>query len=137
MKTKLLSIVLLISMAFIACKKEGPTTTSKSTLEKISGKWKLLSSVQNSFYSGTSHITTYNGTAADYADFRNDYKVYSFVNNAYDTSAFGLISETKMYIDTYSESFEIQKLTDGELKLYRKEIFSSGDYDESTINFAR
>lgn len=133
----MLPIILLISMGFIACKKESSNPTPKTTLEKIAGKWKLQSSVVDNFYSGTSHITTYAGTAADYADFRNDGKVYSFVNSNYDTSAYGIISNTKMWVVNSSDTFDIQTLTDIDLKIYRKEIYAPGDYHESTSNFTR
>lgn len=137
MKNKMLPIILLISMGFIACKKESSNPTPKTTLEKIAGKWKLQSSVVDNFYSGTSHIITYTGTAADYADFRNDGKVYSFVDGNYDTSAYGIISDTKMWIDSSSTTFDIQTLTDTDFKIYRKEIYGPGDYHESTTNLKR
>lgn len=135
MKTKLLSIILLISMGFIACKKEN--TTPRTTQDKIAGKWKLQSSVVDHFYSGASHIITYTGTAADYADFRNDGKVYSFVDGNYDTSAYGIISDTKMWIDNSSSVFDIQTLTDTDFKIYMKQVYSAAEYDESTVNFNR
>jgi len=135
MKTKLLCIILLISMGFIACKKES--VTPKTTQDKIAGKWKVHSSVVDIFYSGTSHIVTYTGTAADYVDFRNDGKVYSFVDGNYDTAAYGIISNTKMWILNSSDSFDIQTLTDTDLKIYRKEIYAPGEYQESTTNLKR
>jgi hypothetical protein len=135
MKIKLLSIILVICMSFIACKKEN--TTPKTTQEKIAGKWKYQSSVVDNFYSGASHINTYTGTAADYVDFRNDGKVYSFTVGNYDTSAYGIISDTKMWIVFASDSFDIQTLTDTDLKIYRKEIYAPGDYHESTTNLKR
>jgi hypothetical protein len=122
-------------MGFIACKKES--AKPKTTQDKIAGIWKLHSSVVDNFYSGTSHITTYTGTAADYVDFRNDGKVYSFVDGSYDTAAYGIISDTKMWIDTASSVFDIQTLTDTDFKVYRKEIYAPGDYHESTTNLKR
>jgi len=137
MKTKLLSVVLLISMGFIACKKESTAPTPRSTGDKIAGKWKFESSVIDNFYSGASHIINYTGTAADYADFRNDGKVYSFVSGNYDTSAYAIISDTKMWIDASSEVYDIQTLNDTNLKLYRKETYAPGEYHESTVIFKR
>jgi hypothetical protein len=135
MKTKILLIVLLISMGIIACKKES--TAPVSTQDRISGKWKLESTVSNDFYSGTSHINTYTGTAADYADFRNDGKVYSFVNNNYDTAAYGIISDTKMWIENSTDTFDILTLTDANLKIYRKETYNATEYYESTTTMKR
>jgi hypothetical protein len=137
MKTKLLSVVLLISMGFIACKKESAVPVPKTTQEKIAGKWKLESTVTNNFYSGASHIVNYTGTAADYADFRSDGKIYSFVGGSYDTAAYGIISDTKMWIDNSTDVFDIQTLTDANLKIYRKETYTGGEYSESTINMKR
>ena len=132
---KLLTIVLLISMGFIACKKES--STPKTTQDKISGKWNLQSAVTNNYYSGSSHIITYTGTAADYADFRNDGKVYSFVDGSYDTSRYAIISDTKMWIDNDSTVFDIQTLTNTDFKIYMKEIYGPGDYHESTTSLKR
>lgn len=136
MKTKILSIVLLISMGFIACKKES-TTPERTTQEKIAGKWKLQSTVSNDFYSGTPHFNTYTGTASDYADFRNDGWVYSFVNNNYDSSAYGIISDTKMWIENSTDVFDILTLTDATLKIYRKEIYNATDFYEATTTLFR
>ena len=137
-KTTLAALFLTAAiMSWVSCKKESTAPISKSTQDKIAGKWKLQSSIANDFYAGTSHITTYTGTAADYVDFRNDGKVYSFVSASYDTSAYGIISNTKMWIDNSSDTFDIQILTDTNLKLYRKEIYNPTDYYETTISFTR
>ncbi len=131
-----MSLLLLISMGFIACKKES-TTPNNPSQDKIIGKWKLQSTITNDFYAGTSHISTYTGMAADYADFRTDGKVYSFINNNYDTSAYVKISDTKVWIDAPTYIFDIQTLTDTQLKLYRKETYSATEYYESTLSFTR
>ncbi len=136
MKTKLLSILLLTGIAFIACKKEN-TSTNNLSQDKIIGKWKLQSTVTNDFYAGTPHITIYTGTAADYADFRTDGKVYAFVNSNYDTSAYAKFSNTKMWIGSTSDTFDIQTLTDIDLKLYRKETYNAGEYYETTITMKK
>jgi hypothetical protein len=122
-------------LPWISCKKES--AKPKTTQDKIGGKWKLQSSVVDNFYLGASHITTYTGIAADYVDFRNDGKVYSFVDGRYDTSAYGIISDLKMWIDNSSSIFDIQILTDTQLKLYVKEIIAPGDYHESTTNLKK
>lgn len=135
MKAKVLSIVLLINMGFIACKKES--TTPPSTQDRIAGKWQMESSAWDHFYSGVSHIVNYTGTAADYVDFRSDGKVYSFVGGSYDTVAYAIISDTKMWFDASSEIYDIQTLTGSSFKVYRKEIVNAGEYNESTINMKR
>ena len=97
----------------------------------------MLSAVTNDFYAGSPHITTYTGTAADYADFRADGKVYAFVNSNHDTSAYVKISNTKMWITNSSDTFDIQTLTDMDLKLYRKETYNAGEYYETTITLKK
>lgn len=136
--TKLISAAILfsmISLSIFSCKKES--TSPKTTQEKIAGRWKLQSSVRNNFYAGMAHITTYTGTAADYADFRSDNKVYSYVDGSYDTSAYGIISDTKIWIEYTTAVFDIQTLTDTQLKLYMKLIYNAAEYDESTLDFSR
>ncbi len=136
-KTTLAALLLTAAiLPWISCKKGDPAIDSRSVMEKLSGKWKFQSSTQNNFYSGASHVTTYTFTAADYADFRSDNKIYTFVSNNYDTSSFGFISPTKIYIDTFTNTFDIT-LTDVNLKLYQKEFLTGGDYNESTVNLTR
>lgn len=136
-KTMLAALILTAAiLPFVSCKKGEPAIDSRSVMEKISGKWKLQSSVYDRFYSGVSHSMTYTGTAADYADFRSDGRVYSFIDNSYDTSAYGFISPTKIYIETFTNAFNIT-LTDVNLKLYQKQFLTGGDYNESTVNLTR
>lgn len=139
MKSIKTTLTVLLLTAFIlpwvSCKKES--SPNNPSQDKIIGKWKLLSTITNDFYAGSPHITTYTGTAADYADFRTDGKVYAFVNSNYDTSAYAKISNTKMWITNISDTFDIQTLTDTDLKLYRKEIYTPTEYYESTITFKK
>ena len=59
-----MSIILLFSMGFMACKKES-TTQVKTTQEKLLGKWNFVSTISNHFYSGFPHIVTTAGAAGD------------------------------------------------------------------------
>lgn len=136
-KTMLAALLLTAAiLPFVSCKKGEPAIDSRSVMEKLSGKWKLRSSVYDRFYSGVSHSMTYTGTASDYADFRSDSRVYSFIDNSFDTSSYGFISPTKIYIDTFTNNFDIT-LTDVTLKLYQKKFLTGGDYNESTVNLTR
>jgi len=120
----------------VSCKKEN-TATSVSTQDKILGKWKIQTIIQNDFFSGAPHVTTFTGNASDYADFRSDGKVYLFFQNSYDTSAYGIINDTKMWIDTPSDTNDIKVLTNSAFQIYQKTIFSPSDYTESTVNFSK
>ncbi len=136
MKTTLISVILLISMSFMACKKES-TVQPKTTLEKILGKWKLVTTVTNDFYNGSPHIDTIVWTASDYIDFRIDGKAYGYNSGSYDTTAYGIINNTKLWIDDVSYLFDIKILTETDLQLYRKDIISPTEYSEGTANAKR
>lgn len=130
-KTTLAGLLLTFAtLAFVSCKKEN--TIPKTAQEKISGKWKIQSVSENYFFSGMPHVNTFSGVG-EYADFRNDGKVYSFSRNNYDTAAYGIISDTKMWIDLSTDIYTIQTLTDAELKLYLKEDIAAGEYTETTL----
>ena len=136
MTTKILSIVLLLSMGFIACKKES-TTQPKTTQEKLLGKWNYVSTVSNIVFGGSSQTMTNTGAAGDYVDFRNDGKVYSYITGSRDTAAYSIINDSKMWIDNASDTFDIRVLTENNLQLYHKEIYSATDYIESTVKMKR
>lgn len=136
MTTRIMSIILLFSLGFMACKKESETQP-KTTQEKLSGKWNFVSSVTNHFYSGASHITTINGVAGEYADFRNDGKVYSFIGGSYDTAAYGITNDSRVWIDNTGYIFDLKVFTDTDLQMYNKGIVNAADYDETTIIFKR
>jgi hypothetical protein len=121
-----------IILLAISCKKDTPP----STQSKLQAKWKIQSVVENDFYLGSAHITTTTGTT-DYADFRGDGKLYSYSQGFYDTSAYGIISDTKMWIDVNTDVYDIQALTDTQLKLYLKEVYSSTEYTETTFNCSK
>lgn len=116
-----------------ACKKSDSSSSQPTTQQKIQAKWHYISTVINNYYSGSPHVVTLNGNAADYADFRNDNKVYSYTAGAYDTSAYTIINDTKMWIDTPQDEYEIKKLTTGDFILYNKETISATEYTETTI----
>jgi hypothetical protein len=136
MKTIFISIVLLFSLSFISCKKET-TTLPKTSLEKILGKWKLVTTVTNDFYNGSSHLDTIVWQAGDYIDFRIDGKAYGYNSGSYDTTFYGIINNSKLWIDDVSYVFDIKILTESDLQVYRKEIISQTEYSEGTANAMR
>ena len=136
MTNKILSIILLISTGFIACKKES-ITQPKTTQEKMLGKWNLVSTVTNDFYNGSPHLTTYTWLPSDYIDFRANGKAYGYNNGSYDTTTYGIIDDSKMWIEDAAYMYDIQTLSETDLKLYRKEIFSSTEYTEATATAKR
>lgn len=132
MKKRICTGLLLFAATLFACKKDN-TPAPKTTQEKIQGKWQYVSTVINSYYNGAPHITTLTGNAGDYADFRSDNKVYTLTMGSYDTSAYAIINDSKLWIDAPSDEFEIKSLTDSEFKLYSKEVISPTEYLETNI----
>jgi hypothetical protein len=126
------AIFLLACLVLFAtsCKKDDPQLTTQS---KIQAKWKIQSITENDYYSGSSHVVTFSGPT-DYADFRADGKLYSYSLGYYDTTAYSIISDTKMWIDVSTDVYDIQTLNDTQLKLYIKENTAPGEYTETTIN---
>ena len=135
MKTKLISIVLLISMSFIACKKES-TTLPNPNIQKLIGKWNTVSEVTNDYYSGSSHITTYNYPAGDYSEFKIGGKFYSYSSGSTVDADYGFINASNIWIGLPSNLLEIKILTATDLQLYQKTI-SGADYTEVTTNFKK
>lgn len=131
-----MSIILLLSMGFMACKKDS-TTQPKTTQEKLLGKWNYVSTVSNQFYSGSSHIITNTGAAGDYADFRNDGKVYFYTNGSRDTTVYGIVNESKVWVDNTSNVFDLKVITETDLEFYNKEILNVSDYNETTTRFKK
>lgn len=127
---------MLMMVSFMACKKES-TNQPKNTQEKIMGKWYLLTTVTNDFYAGTSHINTFTWNAGDYIDFRKDGKAYNYNSGGYDTSSYGITSDSKLWIDDASYLYDINILTETDLQVYRKDIFSPSEYTEATATARR
>ena len=136
MKSKVITIILFISMSFISCKKEN-ATLPKTSLEKILGKWKLVTTVTNDYFGGSSHIDTIVWPAGNYIDFRIDGKAYRFESGSYDTTLYGFINDSKLWIDDVNNDFDIKVLTDSDLQLYHKDIFSPTEYSEGTATAKR
>ena len=128
MRTKILSIALLISIGFIACKKTS--TTENPNLPIITGKWKYIKTVLNDFYLDSSHVYTYPGDALDYVDFRTDGIAYSLTRGSYDTTVYGIIGNTKIWTGTPPDTFDIKLLTNSDLQLYKKTVSSASEYYE-------
>jgi hypothetical protein len=133
MRTKHLFItsasISLLTLA--ACQKE-----EKTTAEKIQGKWRVETLIQHGHDADEEYSDTTYGTASDYVDFRADGRMYSHVDNEYDTTNYAVQNDLKIVID--NEAFSIQTLTDDVLKLYsRDSIPNSEIYYEIRINLKK
>jgi hypothetical protein len=67
--------------------------------------------------------------------FNSNGTVTSFMDNQTDTSTYSVISDTQIAID--NELYTIKTLSSNQLVLYVKEITSTTEYSELTINLKR
>ena len=127
-------IVLLAGTAlFTACKKTDTTTTT--TTQKVLGKWAIVSNVSTEKFQGNEHTTTTPGTAADFADFRTDGKIYSHSEGSFDTSSYKIVSDLLISID--GDTAQIKTLTSNSMVLYSKQMFNANDYTEDKTTFKK
>jgi hypothetical protein len=116
-------------------------TAQQQRSKKLRLNGGVASIVEKEFYFGVNDTTSYTGVAADYFDFRNDGKVYSYVDGAYgDTAVYTILddSHVRFYYPTYSEAdtFEIKTLTENSLVLYSRQV-SGANYTETTGNLKK
>lgn len=78
----------------MSCKKDKATT-----LQKIQAKWSVESIIDHEHDPSFDTTITTQGVPADYIDFRNDGKVYSFLDGSRDTSAYALSGDTTISIN--------------------------------------
>ena len=139
--------ILLFAAAFIvflaACKKNND---NKNNSASIIGKWSKVNEIDwYSSLTGTSlEKDTTVAQPGEYADFRNDGKVYGyywdFTGFERDTATY-TVNGTTLYLDYGGgadgrDTFQIQTLTSNKLMLYQK--YNDGTYiDEYWENFTK
>jgi hypothetical protein len=113
--------VLIISLMLPACKKDK----TPSVTEKLMHKWSLVQT-NDTLYTPTASpvISSYTGTSTDYMDFRTDGKLYSFINNKYDTANY-TYSELNFKLNVRSYRYNILILTDQSMVIHEPHITSS------------
>jgi len=119
---------------FTACKKTDTATTT-TTAQKVLGKWAIVSNVSTEKFQGNANTTTTPGTAADFADFRTDGKIYSHSEGSFDTANYKIVSDLLISID--GDTAQIQTLTTNSMVLYSKQMFNANDYTEDKTTFKK
>ena len=90
MKLRVLFITFLSLTVFNSCKKEEH---NPSTQEKLLGKWKVLKFLAIDESTGAYQRAPYNGTPADYIDYRSDGKAYSYIEGIADTLNYNIVND--------------------------------------------
>jgi hypothetical protein len=127
--------LVLLAISFLsACKKSNKQQT---TLEKIQGKWQLVTDVENDHVNGQDDITTYTGDPGDIIDFRADGKAYFNIigTGDMDTLAYTVSGDTK--IEFEGTQFDIITLTSNSFILHDKEVIAGSDFFEETITLKK
>jgi hypothetical protein len=130
--TTIAACLLIFSLA--SCKKEQPVI-EKTPQQKIVGKWMIETVMENDHYSGSDHITTENGTSADFMDFHADGMVATSFQGMTDYVDYKFPSATMIVID--GDAFEVKTFTDNKFVMYVKENYGGGDFDEFTVTLKR
>ncbi|MEO6253697.1 MAG: hypothetical protein ABIO79_10340 [Ferruginibacter sp.] len=121
-----------------SCEKEVATT--KTTKEKLVGRWNYVSRVSNHFYNDSSHITTYTYQAGDYIQFYNNGTVTSLENGISNSNTYGVIDATTIWIGNWIDWTTIKSLTGTDMQFYIKTNNGFGttiNYTETTTNLKK
>jgi len=116
---------------FTACKKND--TTATTTAQKVVAKWSIVSDNQVHVEAGVSHPSNYNGVAGDYADFRNDGKVYAYRDGRFDTVTYKIIGDVSIKLK--KDTFQIKTLSTTSFILYKG--MSAKDSSQETVTFKK
>lgn len=111
----------LSALIFGACKKDD----EKGVTARLMNKWSLIQIIDTVYSSSASPvINQYPGKTADYMDFRKDGKLYSFINNTYDTANY-TYSEAKFKVNVKAFKYNILILTDETMILHEPHYSTS------------
>ncbi len=140
----LVTLLALASVSFTACKKEKIEDTDPPNPDfvlpvgeaaKILGKWQIKTITINDHYAGADHIKTYQGTSADYVEFRTDGKMHTFFNGSLDVSNYTVKSTKQITIDT--DPATILLMTDTQLKFSSKDETGTFGFTEIIYDLMR
>ncbi len=124
------AVILLISI-FSSCKKDKAQTTA----QKVQHKWAVVSIIDNSHDGTGDYADTLTGTSDDFMNFSSNGTATIQIQGQSSPFSYSIISDSQILLAT--ETYTIETLTDAQLVLYVKDVISSTEYDEETINLKR
>jgi hypothetical protein len=119
-----------------ACKKESESDAYNKAIVKLLGKWTFVSASTNDYHSNADHINTIPGTPGDFMEFTNNNRVNLRILASEDTSKYTLIGDSKLVFDDVDQ-FDVKVLTETELVLSRRTVYSSAAYKEETYSLKK
>ncbi|MDQ2721517.1 MAG: hypothetical protein M3Z26_17405 [Bacteroidota bacterium] len=132
---KLLSIAIsLIFLTFIfSCgKKDQPQTTA----QKVQNKWTIVNIIDNTHDSSGDQRDTIVGTpGVDFFNFGANGSLTGHLMGGDANGNYSIVSNTQISIN--GQVFTINALTGSQFVLYGKNVVSTTEYDEETINMKR
>jgi hypothetical protein len=102
---------------------------------KVMGKWQIISITVNNHFAGQDHIETYNGVAADYADFRTTGKLHTFYRGILDVSNFTVRSARTITID--GDAADVKVLTGNQMVINDQDKTGTFGYTEITYDLKK
>ena len=130
-----IAAALLILSCFFACEKKDNPVQATETELKVRHKWDFEKFVYNENFGGTAATDTTLALPGEYAEFRDDNKVYAYspaIGN--DTSSYSIIGTTAIVID--SDTFQIRTLTATQFVIFSRFVYGS-DFEEEEIHLRR
>jgi hypothetical protein len=122
---------ILLALVFSSCKKEK----TKTTTEKLQYNWTIVNYVENYHDASGDNIETTNASTGDFMNFGANATMTFQIYGQTGTGPYSLTSDTQLLIA--AGTFTIKTLNDTQLVLYSKEVYSSTEYDEVTINLTK
>ena len=130
---RIFSLALISGAVFLtSCDKDDDDV---STTEKLQKNWAVDSVAVKTTSGAGSATLVYNGTAADYYDFRTNDSLYFKLSTEQDVLPYRILSDSWLLVD--GDSAQILSLTGSRMQLYTKDISSPGNYTETTAWFRR
>ena len=128
----------MIVMCFLVyCKKEDKDDGAvNQTTQKLLGRWTFLNSTFNEYHSNADHIRVTPGQQGDYIEFKSGGTAIIRLLGASDTSKFSVTKDNKVVFDQV-DVFDLKTLSESDLVLYRKVVYSSANYSEETYTLKK
>jgi len=124
-------VAILIVLIGVSCKKK----TGLDVTDRLMNKWSIVQ-ISDSVYSSTSiapMVSNYEGKTGEYMDFRTDGKLYSYINNVYDTATY-TYSAQNYKVNVRAHKYDIIILTEKGMILHEPRYStSSGSNDYSAF----
>jgi hypothetical protein len=130
-----ITLILLVGFLVVGCKKDAEVDHSE-LLRKLQGKWMVGSYFTNEHSSGADHNNPFPVSPGDFFEFAPGEKLQMRLFGSTETFNFAVVADNRITID-YSDTFDIRTLTEQQLILYNKKVYSADSYKEQTFNLQK